>query len=129
MTHSADPSAVPSRARRRALRAALSVHARRGSVAVLDAASFDEPSTRTAAKALESLEDGRGRVLVVVGDEEAGCAKSFRNITKVVVLPARSVGVADVIGAATLIVSEAAIEELADATTEKVRAAPAESAA
>jgi large subunit ribosomal protein L4 len=119
---------VNRRARRRALRAALSVHARRGSVAVLDTSSFETPSTRAAAKALDSL-DGRGRVLVLVGEEEAACAKSFRNLTKVVVLPARSAGVADVIGAATLIVSEAAIDELADATTQKARVAAAESAA
>ena len=59
----------------------------------------------------------------MVGSDEAGCAKSFRNISRVVVLPARSVGVADVIGAATMVVSEAALDELAQATTETVRAA------
>jgi hypothetical protein len=36
--------------------------------------------------------------------------------------------VADVVGAATMIVSEAALDELAQATTETVRAASAESA-
>jgi large subunit ribosomal protein L4 len=116
------------KARRRALRAALSVHARRGSVAVIDSSSYDEPSTRTAAKALESL-DGRGRVLIVVGSGEAACAKSFRNIARVVVLPARSVGVADVVGAATMVVTEAALGELAQATAETVRAERPASAA
>jgi large subunit ribosomal protein L4 len=58
----------------------------------------------------------------VVGSDEAACAKSFRNIARVVVLPARSVGVADVIGAVTMIVSEAALGELAQATSETVRA-------
>jgi large subunit ribosomal protein L4 len=112
---------VNRKTRRRALRAALSVHARRGSVAVIDGSSYDEPSTRTAAKALESL-DGRGRVLIVVGSDEAACAKSFRNLRRVVVLPAPSVGVADVVGATSMIVSEAALDELAQATTEAVRA-------
>jgi large subunit ribosomal protein L4 len=97
------------------------VHARRGSIAVIDGSSYDEPSTRTAAKALKSL-DGPGRVLIVVGSDEAACAKSFRNLRRVVVLPARSVGVADVVGAATMIVSEAALGELAQATSEAVRA-------
>ena len=104
---------VNRKARRRALRAALSVHARRGSVAVVDGSTFDEPSTRKAADALQDL-DAR-RVLVVVGADEAGCAKSFRNIGRVVVLPAQSVGVADVVGAGALIVSEAALEELSAA--------------
>jgi large subunit ribosomal protein L4 len=112
---------VNRKVRRRALRAALSVHARRESVAVIDGSTYEEPSTRAAAEALESGES-RGRVLVVVGAEEGGCAKSFRNIPRVVVLPARAVGVADVVGAATLILSEAALDELAQATAHNVRA-------
>jgi len=119
---------VNRKARRRALRAALSVHARRGSIAVIDGSAYDEPSTRTAARALESLGDG-GRVLVVTAAEEVACAKSFRNIGRVVVLPAGSVGVADVVGARSLIVSEAGLGELADATARDVRADRAESAA
>jgi large subunit ribosomal protein L4 len=99
------------KARRRALRAALSVHSERGSVWVVDAASFESPSTKTAAQLLDRLE-GR-RVLVLVGDEESECALSFRNIERVSVLPARQAGVADVIGATHLVVSEAAIEQLA----------------
>src|SRR6185369_4063868 len=39
-------------ARRKAMRSALSVHAERGSVAVLDASSFDTPSTKTASEGL-----------------------------------------------------------------------------
>jgi large subunit ribosomal protein L4 len=119
---------VNRKARRRALRAALSVHARRGSVMVIDGSSYDEPSTRTAAQAVGSLEN-RGRVLLVVGVDEIGCAKSFRNIARVVVLPAPAVGVADVVGAATLIVSEAALDQLAEATAPDVRTQNAESAA
>jgi len=119
---------VNRKARRRALRAALSVHARRGSVTVIDAAGFEEPSTRKAADALASL-DAPGRVLVVIGSEEEACAKSFRNIARVVVLPADGVGVADVVGAAVLVVSEAALEELAAATSQDFDREPAESAA
>jgi ribosomal protein L4 len=52
-------------------------------------------------------------VLVLVGDEEAVCALSFRNIARVSVLLARQAGVVDVVGAAHLVVSEAAIEEIA----------------
>ena len=45
---------VNRKARRRALRAALSVHADRDSVAVLDAEKLSEPSTKTAAGLLEA---------------------------------------------------------------------------
>jgi large subunit ribosomal protein L4 len=114
---------VNRRARRRALRAALSVHARRGSIAVVDASSYSEPSTGTAAKALDTLEDA-GKVLVLLGVDEIACAKSFRNIARAVVLPARDAGVADVVGARTLVLSEAAVEELQTVAAEpKARAA------
>ena len=106
---------VNRKARRRALRAALSVHADRGSVWIVDAASFDSPSTKAAATALAGI-DAAGRVLVLLGPEESNCALSFRNIPRAVVLPARDAGVADVLGAAHLIVSENALEELAGVT-------------
>jgi large subunit ribosomal protein L4 len=102
---------VNRKAVRRALRAALSVHAERGSVAVVDAASFDTPSTKAAAAALAQL-DGAGSVLVVLAEGEETCAKSFRNIGEVWVRHVEEVGVADVVGAARLVVSEAALERL-----------------
>jgi large subunit ribosomal protein L4 len=102
---------VNRKARRRALRGALSVHASRDSVWGVDASSFDAPSTKSAAALLDEI-DGGGRALVLLGPDESNCALSFRNIPRVSVLTARDAGVADVIGAAYLVVSEAAISEL-----------------
>ena len=50
---------VNRKARRRALRAALSVHAERGSVAVLDGSGFEKPSTKEAAERADEV--GRRR--------------------------------------------------------------------
>jgi large subunit ribosomal protein L4 len=72
---------VNRKARRRALRSALSVHASRGSIWAVDASSFDAPSTKGAADALGRI-DERGRVLVLVGDDESACALSFRNVAR-----------------------------------------------
>jgi len=97
--------------RRRAMRAALSAHAERGSVAVLDVSAYEKPATKQAAKALE----GWGKespILIVLDAEEADVAKSFRNIVGVRVAQATAAGVADVIGAASLVISEAALKEL-----------------
>jgi large subunit ribosomal protein L4 len=104
---------VNRKARRRALRAALTVHAERGSIAALDPSSFDSPSTKSAAAALATL-DGDGSVLVVLAEGEETAAKSFRNLAGVSVLPADAVGVADVIGAARLVISEAALSRLTE---------------
>jgi large subunit ribosomal protein L4 len=102
---------VNRKARRRAMRAALSVHAERGSIAVLDAAAFETPSTKAAAQALEKW-GARRPSLVVIGAEETGVLKSFRNIERVQVAEVGAIGVADVIGAASVVVSEQALEQL-----------------
>jgi large subunit ribosomal protein L4 len=102
---------VNRKARRKALRSALSVHAERESVAVLDASAFETPSTKTAAEALAKWGPKRS-TLIVLAPEEGGAAKSFRNIARVEVAEVSAVGVADVIGAASLVVSEQALEKL-----------------
>jgi large subunit ribosomal protein L4 len=103
-------SKVNRKARKKALRAALSVHADRSSLAVCDPSVFDTPSTKAAFQALSGFSSGRA--LVVVSDDDANLAKSFRNIQGVAVRSADNVGVADVIGAARLIVTPAALEHL-----------------
>jgi large subunit ribosomal protein L4 len=102
---------VNRKARRKAMRAALSVHAERGSIAVLDASAFDTPSTKSAAQALAKW-GARQPSLVVLDAEETGAVKSFRNIPRIEVAEVGAIGVADVIGAASLVVSEAALEKL-----------------
>jgi large subunit ribosomal protein L4 len=102
---------VNRKARRKAMRAALSVHAERGSVAVLDPSAFETPSTKAAAVALAKW-GARQPTLVVLQAEETGAVKSFRNIDRVTVAEVGAIGVADVIGAASLVVSESALETL-----------------
>jgi large subunit ribosomal protein L4 len=97
--------------RRAALRSALSLHAGRGSIAILDAAAFDEPSTKAAAALLADWGQPRGTLVVVTGDER-GAGLSFRNIERVAVLAPSSVGVADIVGAASMLCSAAALAEL-----------------
>ncbi len=102
---------VNRKARRKALRAALTVHAERGTVAVLDGSTFSEPATKQAADALKKW-GAAGPTLVVVSPDEEAVAKSFRNIPGVTVALSSAAGVADVIGATSLVVSQAALEEL-----------------
>jgi large subunit ribosomal protein L4 len=100
---------VNRKARRRALRSALSVHAERGSVAILDATVFDTPSTKSAAEALAKW-GGRTPVLIIVTAEETGAMKSFRNIPRTTVIEVGAAGVADIIGAAAIVISETALK-------------------
>lgn len=102
---------VNRKARRRAMRSALSVHAERGSVAVLDASAFEAPSTKSAAQALAKW-GAKSPLLVIITAEEIGAMKSFRNLPRTQVLEVGAAGVADVIGAAAVVISEVALETL-----------------
>jgi len=102
---------VNRKARRAALRSALSLHAERGSLAVFDAGSFDEPKTSRAAELLGGW-DGGTPTLIGLGADEATVAKSFRNIQRIHVLAAENVGIADIVRASSLVLSAAAIEAL-----------------
>ena len=108
---------VNRKARRRALRAALSVHAARDTVAVLEDESFDKPATKRAAQALQKWAPRRP-TLVVLDPEEIGAVMSFRNIPEVDVMAASDVGVADLLGHASLVVSRTALETLTARATD-----------
>jgi large subunit ribosomal protein L4 len=102
---------VNRKARRVALRSALSLHAERSSLAVFDASVFDGPKT---SQALGLLDDwsSDSPTLVLLHPDEAAAGKSFRNLRRVSVMPAEEAGVADIVGAASLLVSQAALPSL-----------------
>ena len=102
---------VNRKARRRALRAALSVHAERKSLAVVDVAAFDPPSAKQAAEALEGHR-GTSTLVALATTGEESCAKSFRNLAGVTVKAVEDVGVVDVMGARWLVLSPAALEHV-----------------
>jgi large subunit ribosomal protein L4 len=126
---------VNRKARRAALRSALSVHAERESLAVFDAVGFDAPSTKRAADLLDDWLSGgdtvpaRPTTLVLLSEDETNAGLSFRNLRRVHVMPVGEAGVADLMRSATLLVSETALEELvARATATKFDSADEEAA-
>jgi large subunit ribosomal protein L4 len=119
---------VNRKARRAALRSVLSLHAGRESLAVFDASAFSEPSTSRAAELLDSW-DGAGRTLVLLTDSEAAAGKSFRNLAHANAMPVEDAGVADIVGAASLLVSESAMQLLVARALRSSRAEDEEEAA
>ncbi|HEY2141131.1 MAG TPA: 50S ribosomal protein L4 [Solirubrobacteraceae bacterium] len=114
---------------RAALRSALSLHAERGSIAILDATAFEQPRTRQALDLLDNWDTStRARsTLVVLDESESPAALSFRNLVRVAVLTPENVGVTDLLSAASLVVSQAALDALT-ARTGATRAAKQETA-
>jgi large subunit ribosomal protein L4 len=102
---------VNRKARRAAFASALSVHAERESLAIFDPGVFDAPATKQAAQILADW-GASGPTLVLLSESEANAGMSFRNLKRVAVMPATDAGVADLIGAASLLVSESALSEL-----------------
>ena len=96
---------------RAALRSALSLHAERGSLAIVDASEFTEPRTRAASEMLDGWDAERPTLVVLAADEQPA-ALSFRNLAGVRVLASDGVGVADVVGAASLVLSKPALETI-----------------
>jgi large subunit ribosomal protein L4 len=107
--------------RRAALRSALSLHAQRGSLAIVDASAFDAPKTSQAHALLSDWQPATRQTrpaLVVVTAEESAAALSFRNLDRVAVRTPEEVGVTELVGAAALLVSEAALALLSERAAE-----------
>jgi large subunit ribosomal protein L4 len=100
---------LPRQMRRLALRSALSNHARRGSLIVVEGLP-DEGKTRPVATALQALGIDR-RALVVSGEFIPGLTRAARNIDQVQALPAQNLNVVDLMNAHKLVMSEDAVRK------------------
>jgi large subunit ribosomal protein L4 len=102
---------VNRKAKRAAFRSALSSHAGNGTLAVVDPSQFESPSTKQAAELLA----GWGKetpTLVVATEDEAPLIKSFRNLERVLVTVPSELEVASVVWARSLLVTQAALEQV-----------------
>ena len=100
---------VNRKARRAALRSALSDHAAAGTLGVVS--GFEAPSTRQAAALLAAWGKETPTVVVVTQDEEP-TYKSFRNVRGVLTVTPDELEVAEVVWARSLLVTEAALPVL-----------------
>jgi large subunit ribosomal protein L4 len=99
---------VNRKARRSALRGALSSHAGNGTLGILEASGFDSPSTKKAAELLASWQQ-ETPLLIVAGEEEETLIKSFRNLPKVFVTVPAELEVATVVWAKSVLLTETAL--------------------
>ncbi|MFN8187732.1 MAG: 50S ribosomal protein L4 [Gaiellales bacterium] len=103
---------VNRKARKAALRGALSDHAGRGTIAVVDGGAFGEtPSTKAAAAFLSTWGAARP-LLVLVAPDETVLARSVRNLPKVLVLETSDLEVGALVWARSVLVTEAALDRV-----------------
>jgi large subunit ribosomal protein L4 len=99
---------VNRKARRSALRGALSSHAGNGTLGILEASGFETPSTRQAKELVESWGHD-APLLVVAGEDEETLIKSFRNLPRVLVTVPAELEVATVVWANSVLLTETAL--------------------
>ena len=104
---------VNRKARRAAFRAALTDHAGRGSLAVVDGGVFEEPSTREAASLLAAW-GADLPLLVIAQPEEEALVKSFRNLAQALVLEPSELEVGAIVWARSVLATEAALERVTE---------------
>jgi large subunit ribosomal protein L4 len=102
---------VNKKVRHAALRSALSDHAAHGSLAVVDASAFDEPSTKQAVTLLAAWRDELPLLVIAHPDEEP-LIKSFRNLSKTLVTVPGELEVSQVVWARSLLVTEGALADV-----------------
>jgi large subunit ribosomal protein L4 len=99
---------VNRKARRSALRGALSSHAANGTLAILDGSGFETPSTKGAKGVVEAW-GAEAPLVLVATEEEESLIKSFRNLPKLLVTVPSELEVATVVWAKSLLITEAAL--------------------
>jgi large subunit ribosomal protein L4 len=104
---------VNRKARRSAFRSALSDHAGRGTLAVVDGGLFAEPSTRAAA-AFVATWGAEQPLLVVALPEEETLVKSFRNLDRVLVLGPSELEVGALVWARSVLATEGALARITE---------------
>jgi large subunit ribosomal protein L4 len=102
---------VNRKARKASLRAALSRHARAGTLGVVDASGFSKPSTKAAAAFVASW-GKEGPLVVLAQPDEEALVKSFRNLERAMVLDPSQIEVGALVWAQAVLASQAALERV-----------------
>jgi large subunit ribosomal protein L4 len=104
---------VNRKARRSAFRSALSDHAERGTIAVVDGGLFSTPSTREAA-AFVAAWGAAAPLLVLALPEEETLVKSFRNLDRVLVVGPSELEVGALVWARAVLATEGALQQVTE---------------
>ena len=101
---------LPKKVRAAGLCHALSAKAQGSELIVLDSAAAGEVKTKALARRLKKL--GGSKMLIVDGEFEQNFAKSARNLTDVMLLPAAGLNVYDVLRHGTLVLTKSAVKAI-----------------
>jgi large subunit ribosomal protein L4 len=104
---------LPKKARRQALRSALSAKVEAGELIVVDSLSISEPKTKTMVSILEKLK--ANKALIVLGNQEDTIMKSARNIPGVITMTSDGINVYDLLAHNHLVITKDAVSKVEEA--------------
>jgi large subunit ribosomal protein L4 len=105
---------MPKKMRRGALRSALSERVREGNVIVIDELTFSQPKTKDFIKSLGTLGLGETKTLIVDSLENDNLLLSARNVRRTKVVNSYSLNIYDLLYHEKLVLSRAAVDEIAE---------------
>ena len=100
---------MPKKARRAALRSALSAKFRAGEIVFIDSINLENHKTKTAVSFLKGLGLADKKVLIVVDDIDFNLDRSTRNLPLVKVIKAQAINVYDVLNAQIVLITSSAL--------------------
>lgn len=104
---------LPKKARRQALRSALSAKVEAGELIVVDSLSISEPKTKTMVNILEKLR--ANKAIIVTVEREDTVNKSARNIPGVITLSSDGINVYDLLAHEHLVITKDAVSKVEEA--------------
>lgn len=104
---------LPKKARRQALRSALSAKVEAGEMIVVDSLPISEPKTKTMVNILENLK--ANKAVIVTVENEDSVSKSARNIPGVLTLTSDGINVYDLLAHDHLVITKDAISKVEEA--------------
>ena len=105
---------IPKKERRLAIRCALSIKARHGSVKIVDGIAIDQPRTKLAAELMQSLGLEGVKCLFVLPERNENIIKGMRNIPGVTTTIAKDLNVYDVMKCDTVVMDKLAVDKVVE---------------
>lgn len=103
---------MPRKARRAALKSALSAKVQSGELLVMEGISFNEPKTKSVVKMLDSLKIADDKALIIMAEENENVEKSARNIPGVKSITSMGLNVYDILYHDKVLITKDAVSKI-----------------
>ncbi len=105
---------LPKKARRLAIKSALSIRAKEGNLRVVDSFALPQPKTKEAVKMLSALGVDENKCLIIVSEKREDLLRATNNLPYVNVLIAKDINVYDVLDSEIILIEKEAVAKIAE---------------